>query len=684
MGINDNGDIVGNFTHPSTGASVGFIYHPNVSEYRIPGYAFANDTWTMLNSNTGTNAVWNPSYYVGSNYDNYDPYAQITNPPLVDSYVINQVYQPGFSIVQYMSDDTLTPSWKGYATETDVLHEGTSNIPFVQQYYAHISKHLWWNTYVQQLNKVFSGYCYGFAYTSLLHHFNDAQFSSWFNMPAASNIYTVQNTNSVAVMAVERTYLKQFDQQIAAKYPVTAYVDNELWGGEWRLKTTYRQPFQYCNPRALSIGFWNNNYTQITGYHEILPYKIHTPTVLPFDYPAIQYDTMFIYDSNHPGDSNQYFTVKADTYAPSHDSAFNVSYPNMAHLCFAEMSLYELYNKQYSAFKTTNTSPNSQYMNIGLLSNCYYSVQDAGNAVTTLNANGFSDTSSMLVPVFTREFNNPAPIGFTIDTAYSMSAVTYNYQDSIMRWSQGNTHRSQLLSRVALPGEQDFTTQKNRFISYGNHDAVTKSLNGAYTENTDDHSQGSSILVAGICAAQGDSIVTKNPYPYAYQVIRLNGQSPCTYNLTVFASYGDTVKEFHAVVDQQQNSSHIIDPYYTDQNGTQHTVIYVDNGNTGSNSDTLFITGWPVDLKTIPNVAGISIRPNPVQKDLNIDVRGDKNIAYQVYLMDITGRIIYRQQTTVASGTIIVPMGDDKAGMYILQIANDKGETIYRTKITKE
>ncbi|HXS35421.1 MAG TPA: T9SS type A sorting domain-containing protein [Flavipsychrobacter sp.] len=681
-GINDNGDIVGSFVHPVRGNSIGFIYHPNVSEYHIPGFSYETGTWSMVNSNTGTNPIWSSNYWAGANYATYDPYANVASPPLLDSFILKQYTNPA-QLINAMTD-SISPSWKGFCTEIDALHVGTSTSSFAKAYYESIAKHAFWNKFLSIRPKnSFGGYCYGFAYSSLIRYFDDVTFSSWFGLPAGTDISTIDNVDKIFVRAIERCWLKQFDKTIANDYPIVK--DGSVWEGLYRLKNTYRLPFKYCNPRAITISFTP---AAGGGYHTVLPYKIRTPQTLPFDYPSIQYDTMFVYDSNYPNDSSQHFNIYSGYEIAGADSIHSIKYAGqLKFMSFSEVSVREMLNTQYSTMRLSGISPDIKYLNFSLQPNLYFIINDTGGTRALQNATGFNNTSPNLTPLNTKEITSSLPNSFDMDTSYSVTATTYHYADSLMNWIQSNTNRAMSLSRPALPSESDNTTIKNRFISYGNHDAVTKTLTGSYTETTDDMTKGSSILVSGICAMEGDSIVTKNPYPFAYQVIRENGTSSCSYDLTVFAAYGDSVREFHATIPLPGTTSHIIDPYYPLPGGGYKTVIYEDKGLTGSSTDTIFVAGSPSDVRTITNnTVSINAYPNPVylDKNLNIDINSVMQTTYHIAITNILGVVMYRNTVVIASGSVTIPMSAYVPGIYVLQVTDDRGITLYQNKIMKE
>lgn len=237
------------------------------------------------------------------------------------------------------------------------------------------------------------------------------------------------------------------------------------------------------------------------------------------------------------------------------------------------------------------------------------------------------------------------------------------------------------LSRETLPGESDHSTQKNALIAYGNPDNTTKYLTGYMRESETDMLQGVNIMVSNICASQNDSIVTYSPSPFVYQINKLNGNNNCTYELDVFAAYNGVINEFHAQAEIQPNSSHTIDPYYVGTTGTQ-VVVIIDNGMDGNNDDTLFIPGFPVDMKNFINNNGIKIYPNPVHDELNIEFATAGN--YSIIITDVVGKTLYQKTIAASAGRTTLPMGQYPIGMYLIQVADAKGSVLVKDKIIKQ
>jgi hypothetical protein len=669
-GINANQDVVGSFLHPD-GHWVGFIYHPNVPEYRMPGnFTIHQNTWPMRNSSVGNNRIWNPGYWGGSNYMTQDPYAN-NGFPLVNQQLMTQY---NFTTLA----DSMCPSWLGFAYEIDSLGLGLLTGTFNINLYDNITKPIFFSKLVQlPIKYSFGGYCYGFSYTTLLRYFDDPLFTDWFGLPANSNLPQINNNDNIAIRAIERTQHKQFSNPELVKYMPGFHDKISMWAGLYRLKNNYRLPINETNPRA--VYHKRINMSGNDEWHSILPYKIKTPTKLPFNFPTMKYDTLFIYDSNHPMDSSQYYTIRSVEYNVPEDSVKNTQYSNLVYLSFNEVSIKEIMEVEHTSFKSTSGTNNSPYLAFSLSRSLYYTINGSGGSQATLNGSGFNTNTTDFVAMQNKSEGVQAPVGFSLDTNKTVTFTTYNYVDSVMLWNQNNSRRTMGISRDALPTEMDHSTLKNRFISYGNPDAVTKYFAAYLNEASDDMTMGTSITASNICIAQGDSILIENPTPYVFKITKVNGTASCTYFLDVYTAYnGDTVKEHHTEIELTGNTSHTIDPYY---NGNEISVS-VDNGLDGSIDNTILITGWPVGTKNIIQKNGIKVYPNPVQDELNVEfaIAGKYNIT----ITDIVGRVLDSKHVLMSTGKETLPMGQLPAGIYLIQIADEKGNVILKDKIIKQ
>ncbi|MBL7719837.1 MAG: T9SS type A sorting domain-containing protein [Flavipsychrobacter sp.] len=660
--INDNGDVVGSFYHPDSNHWVGFIYRPGVSELRIPGFSFADDTWSLENAPGVANTSWPATYWSGFDYTQTDPYVP-GSVPLLDNNIM--AANPSLSIPSDWSVD-----WPSFAKETDVWgFEGTTN-PFTQAYYYSIGKHLLFNKFKDRVHPYW-GNCYGITYSELLRYFDDQLFQTWYGVPAGTNTSQVSNADNDAIQAIARNLLKQKDQYTSRYSTEDHYADESLWSGLHEMKSEFLKPFSQSNPRTLS-------YHIPAGYHSVLPYKVRTPKTLPFDSPTMEYDTVFIHDSNNPTDSTIYILVGSYKNNLPHTSA---SYPGeqLDYVSLNKISVRELMNMPMTQLKSTSAG-DDPILTLSLSSPSQYTIT-TGTGQAILDGSGYANSSTDLTPVRFEAEITADPSIHLLDTNITASFNNHDYTNGAMNWTQSNKAFAMTITRASAAGETDNGEAALRRFSYGNPDNNTKYLNCTFVEMDDNLVYGSNIIASGICAAQGDSIVTSSLNPYTYTISKVSGTGNCIYDLTVFASYnGDTVKEFHAQVSLDGATTHTIDPYFQGTNGTQIAVI-VDNGNDGSPDDTLFVAGWPVGVTNVINREGVKAFPNPVQNDLAVEFAHSG--TYTIQLTDIVGRAIHHK-TVNGSGKVLIPMAQYPAGMYLLQVADEKGNILLKDKVTRQ
>src|SRR5690606_12865730 len=153
------------------------------------------------------------------------------------------------------------------------------------------------------------------------------------------------------------------------------------------------------------------------------------------------------------------------------------------------------------------------------------------------NATGWHHDISGLHPVTMMDDTAGIPSYFFADTTEQFGLQSSHYGDSLMGWSQGNRYYQMHLHRKALPGEKANGNIDYKTFAYGTHDAAGKTINGTFTELSGDNLQGVNIMVKNLAVQQGDSLITRSPAAYQYQIIRLGGED-ATYDLTVFSSDG--------------------------------------------------------------------------------------------------------------------------------------------------
>ncbi len=677
-GINNKDEIVGSYIHPVSGVRIGFIYRPNTLFYRLQDYNWVQDSYNMVNNSQTMNGhppIWNTAFYGGFNYFTGDPYnvnatALVTPQALATHPNLNS------------SLNTSYVDWKSFAAEYDA-----SNIVGGTALQYASWRSLAFNKWLSQENDpTFQGACYGFAFTSAMKYAGlGGTLDSWFGTTSSNNFYQVQNSNTASVRSIIRTYLKQNDNNLLEPFSVAHAEDIYPWQGLFRLKNMFRKPtIGARNARPIYVKFTGG------GYHSILPYKITTPSKLPFDNGGnLDVDRVYVYDSNFPGDSTTFFAVNSNFYwnyisavssskynTPSNDSVYQIM--------FNEAAVYDMGQVQHAALKTTAAGDGPK-LSLSLPDSSYFDIE--GNSGNHAIYNGGLYTSSIpfLSSQQVKEIQIKAPYQFLMDTSKTIKVSTSNYATSAMTWNMSNTFRSMSLSRTAALNETDNGTWKNYFMSYGTHDAAAKELNGNLIETSPDFTQGVNILVQGITMNQNDSILTENPAPFVYKITRITGAND-TYDLWITVTGTDSIREFKANnIPLNANSSHTIIAYYDGPTGKQ-IAVEVDNGNDGTKDDTLFITATTSVPELFQNAAYVSVYPSPFTKDFTVEINQAARQVYQVSIIDMAGKTVLEQPYQAGGNAqrVNIAASGLAAGSYLLSIADQQGRLIYRDKLIKQ
>ncbi len=666
-GTNDSAAYVGSYLHPGSGKWIGFIYRPALNEYRLPGFAYATDTWSMPNNNVNNATdVFTPNYYGSFNYSTVDPFAYNGFP------LLNNTIQTMYAVTTLPSNSSV--SWKGFAKEAVAAQlMSVSSIP----YYENNLKPLLYNNYSNNyIASSFNGYCFGFSYATLLRKYRQDKLNQWYNIALNTNISTVANTDTNSVLAIERMFLKQYDPAWSSKmFPITT----SYWSGMYRMKYEFMQDSLHTNPQSVGLGL------NPSGGHNVLPYKIRTPKKFPFDTPTPEYDTMYVYDSSNPNDSTQLFLVLDPLVHAQGQGASNGSWPNMYELRFQKIGIRDAVVSPFSTLKKDRNALDTIF-NFAIKRNLFFNIKNTALNVMKYDGSGFSNTCTDIKPEASEELNNTVPKHYTADTVSTFVMNSSDYADSVMQWNINKNYLCMGISRKALPAEHDYSTFTHRTMTYGNPDNVLKKLNCYFIQLKTDGAQAATILVNDLEMNQNDSILTENPSDYIYKITKISG-GITTYNLTTYTFNNDTAKQFNANnIPLGGNTSHIIDGFYgVHQN---QTVIFVDNGLNGNFDDTLFVTEVPVGIlnSPLPYELDFNVYPIPVSNKLNIIGTRIPADNYSIVVCTIDGRILLNEHHADQKGDIHLGINTSSLakGNYLLFVRNGNGDVVSRRKFTKE
>lgn len=613
-GINNKGEIVGAYQHPQSGAWVGFVYRPNQQGYRLPGFDFTNHTWKLKNSDSGLNAIWTPNYYGSFDYTITDPYFPAAG-PLIDPLLTIRYAAQNIQNIP----DSLCVSWKAFASERNLYTGSLTGYKIRKQLEFDKFRHH---------SRNFAGLCWGFTYSSLLRTYDDAQFATLFNQSANSNVSSFTNSNSDAILGVERMFLKQSDKAIFEKYNPENYMQVGMWGGLYHLKNECMKTYSSCKPFGVGLSFNSKE------HHSVLGYKVHTPQYFPFNYPVQQYDSLFVFDSNESDDSTELILINSTLVAMAHDSILT-TYVNPPWINFNQPTIQEISQIANANFKTTSIGDNNKVLTFSFNDEAYYQVKDQTTATINFDQNGLVNNSVIIKPITIVDTRSKQPIGYDMDTTEMATITTTHYTGNNMSWGITNTLWSMGLTRPATTTEIDYATFKNKLISFGNSNATPKTFTGYYNEINNANTSGVNIVVTGISVQQGDSIITESPSTFNYRIRKVMGVSG-TYNLMVYVNDNDTLKQFQAnAIVLAPNSSHTIEPYYN-ENGLIKCIVKVDNGSDGIDDDTLFVSQSMLNINQTNRYDKFQINPNPATNKITITSSASTEVS-GYYIFDMKG-----------------------------------------------
>ncbi len=684
--INAKGEIVGSFVHPVTGQFTGFIYRPAVAEYRIPGFSFKDHTWSLANSGgavTDTAEVWTPRYYQHFRYKALDPYAPGALVPMHDAVV--ESHYPS-----RITPTFFAPSWRAFGYEVDSLRLAQS----APWYYQFIAKHSFIAKYygmgdgpTTPFAGGFRGVCWGFVYTTLMRYFDDAAFSTALDLPSGLALPSVPNTDTFAILALERVQLRQQDRELRRS---TIPTENRLapeahpWLGLYRLKSEFMKPFDRSNPMGMCIG------PDADFGHIVLPYKVRTPQTLPFDGAVPAYDTVFVADSNVPSDSTVFIRVPAGIvngtavgarhFKPGTGTDILLT---LTYQCPPVRSLFDLSWTTFKTAKATADAGLSGPSEMSMPTGMAYTLTSGGGArQSAWNASaGYSSNDTTVDGVIPVERHAGKPAYFYLDSTVTYALKTEAYADSAFVVQQSAGAVSMGLSRPAIPSETDYAGLSRGVISYGTHDAAPKTLAAWATETGPDPASGVHLSVTGLGVATDDSILFRRKDAFVYEIVKIGG-GPSTYSVTCAVANADSGGHFSVpAVTITGGATHTIDPYFGGASGG--VAVLIDNGSDGVVDDTVILSeGAGLTAMGAPR-HWAQVYPNPAGEEIFVALSAPLRHTLFVDVADAAGRRLTPQSIRLPAGATraAVPLAGLPPGLYVLSIRDALGRELQREKV---
>lgn len=86
-------------------------------------------------------------------------------------------------------------------------------------------------------------------------------------------------------------------------------------------------------------------------------------------------------------------------------------------------------------------------------------------------------------------------------------------------------------------------------------------------------------------------------------------------------------------------------------------------------------------MVNIPNVASISIYPNPSNGLTSLNINNDKNVNLNINLLDINGRVItnlFEGTMNAGSNSVAINTANLQRGLYIVNVLSDNNTATYK------
>lgn len=128
--------------------------------------------------------------------------------------------------------------------------------------------------------------------------------------------------------------------------------------------------------------------------------------------------------------------------------------------------------------------------------------------------------------------------------------------------------------------------------------------------------------------------------------------------------------------------------FATSASGSMSWTIGEVSTETYSSASNFFTQGFhqpesiPISVNEISSSQNISIYPNPVASNLNIDFSGVSG-SYSLYIYDMLGQLLRKENISASQRQLTIPFSNYADGIYLLNIINTESNTRNSYKINK-
>jgi len=107
-----------------------------------------------------------------------------------------------------------------------------------------------------------------------------------------------------------------------------------------------------------------------------------------------------------------------------------------------------------------------------------------------------------------------------------------------------------------------------------------------------------------------------------------------------------------------------------------HTMTNM-NGEVRGNTSRMLCNAIPQNVSTLGNInVTTKLYPNPTSNNTTLDIISSGNVATNVVVYDVMGRVVWNREKQLESGInrVVIPTESLTAGMYSVQIRSNEGQ----------